>query len=64
MVNQLLNIPDQAKSSQLITKTFISTDYKNSKKNCINEDIKVINRPKILKNTSLDIDWILHLLKK
>jgi CMP-N,N'-diacetyllegionaminic acid synthase len=57
---------DQAKSSKLITKTYISTDYKhlNSKIN-INEDVKVIIRPKnISKNTSLDIDWILHLLKK
>ena len=57
---------DQAKSSQLITKTFISTDYKNlNSKIDINEDTKVINRPKnISKNTSLDIEWILHLLKK
>ena len=41
---------DQAKSSQLITKTFISTDYKNlDSKIGINGDIKVINRPKYFK---------------
>ena len=45
---------DQAKSSKLITKTYISTDYKNlNSKININEDVKVIIRPKNISKNAI-----------
>jgi CMP-N-acetylneuraminic acid synthetase len=47
-----------------IEKTFISTDYKNIHENInLNESVYIVNRPsEIAQSTSLDIDWILHLI--
>ena len=50
-------------TSKLII-AIISTDYKNIHENInLNESVYIVNRPsEIAQSTSLDIDWILHLI--
>tara|TARA_B100001996_G_C18655865_1_gene591148 strand:+ start:278 stop:988 length:711 start_codon:yes stop_codon:yes gene_type:complete len=57
---------DLINKSKYIDKTYVSTDIKNLDKLVnLNNNIEVIKRPaSISKSSSLDIDWIMHLLAK
>ncbi|OUX18448.1 MAG: hypothetical protein CBE17_01740 [Gammaproteobacteria bacterium TMED257] len=56
----------QIRNSKHINKTYISTDYKGiEKKLDLDKNTYVIKRPEnISKSNSVDIDWVLHILKK
>ena len=55
----------QIRNSKYINKTYISTDYKGiEKKLDLDKNTYVIKRPaSISKSNSVDIDWVLHILK-